>query len=119
MPNVRVGYNQQTGQVEFSPNGGNVRMRGRGRIFFTPADPEHPVVFQSFTLNPEYLAQFPRTVTPGQIDVDDRFTDTQEKSYEYTVVVKVDNGATKAGDPQIVNQPGAMAGVGSGSTGPA
>src|SRR5512143_2827960 len=110
MPNIRVGYNQQTGKVEFSPNDGNVYMKGRGRIFFTPADPANPVEFQSFKLEPEDLVQFPRTVAPGQIDVDDLFTDPHEKAYKYTVVVKLD-GTTGVGDPQIVNQPRALAGV--------
>jgi len=110
MPNVKVGYNQQTGKVEFSPNGGDVEMRGRGRIIFTP-DPHQPVAFQSFKLQPEDQTQFPRTVGAAQIDVDDLFTDKERKAYKYTVVVRLDDGTTKVGDPQIVNKPGALAGI--------
>ena len=108
MPHVTVGL--VDGTVRFAPNGGDVTMRGRGKIVFTP-DPQNPVIFQSFKLNPEDQTQFPRTVGAAQIDVDDLFTDKQEKRYTYTIEVTAPGGSTKVGDPQIVNQPGAMVGV--------
>lgn len=104
MPTVTVLYRPQTDKVEFAPDNGKVIMRARGDITFQHGG-NVPFDFESFGLNPEDRTQFPRVVTAAQITVDDLFTDAVEKSYKYTVVIKLSNGTTKVGDPQIINQP--------------
>ena len=111
MPTVTVTFNEAKKKVEFHPKGGEVVMTSRGKIKFQKPNPQDPFVFDSFTLNPEDLAQFPRTVQADEILVDDLFTDKQQKAYKYTVVLKLNDGSKQVGDPQIVNKPGAMAAV--------
>ena len=111
MPTVTVKYDKQQKQVVFSPRGGKVVMTARGKINFQKPDPHDPFEFVSFKLNPEDINQFPRTVLPDEIVVDDLFTDKQQKEYKYTIVLKLDDGSEPVGDPQIVNQPGVMAGI--------
>ncbi len=111
MPTVTVKYDQHQKKVVFTPRDGEVVMTARGKINFNKPDPHDPFVFESFKLTPEDLTQFPRTVMADHIVVDDRFTDKQQTAYKYTVVIKLSDGSSKVGDPQIVNKPGALAGV--------
>jgi hypothetical protein len=108
---VNVQYVANTGKVIFhQKNGaqknGHVAMTRSGEIAFQKSPPNAEFDFESFSLDPEDSTQFPRTVRPEQIVVVDRFSDTEETWYKYTVVIKLhSNGTTKEGDPQIVNKP--------------
>lgn len=104
MRNVTVKYRSDRDEVVFAPDNGKLVMTARDSITFKKGG-SVDFDFASFSLYPEDLSQFPRTVLPDRIDVEDRFTDKQETSYKYTVVIKLRDGSSKVGDPQIINKP--------------
>ncbi|MGE5231294.1 MAG: hypothetical protein ACM3NS_06095 [Deltaproteobacteria bacterium] len=101
---VTVQYLPYQNKVDFSPNNGHVAVNARDTITFKKGG-SVDFDFEGFSLTPEDLTQFPRTVLPDHIDVQDLFTDKQETWYKYTVVIRLRDGTQKVGDPQIVNKP--------------
>jgi hypothetical protein len=104
MRNVTVRYLSDTDTVDFSPDRGKLIMTAKDTITFKKGG-SVDFDFERFGLNPEDSTQFPRTVLSDRIEVEDMFTDKQEKSYKYTVVIRLRDGRRKVGDPQIINKP--------------